>query len=244
MARQARQKSGTGIYHVILRGINKQVIFEDEEDRQKFLAYLQHYKMICNYAIYGYCLMDNHIHLVLKEQEEDLSSIMKRIGVRYVAWYNRKYARCGHLFQDRFKSEVIESDEYLLSVLRYIHQNPLKAKLVKKIESFAYSSYTEYVETCRLIDRDFVLSLFSVEQERAREAFKAFMKGKINEAECMEAHDTVLLSDEDLKQLIQKQVHVKTPADLQAMKKEERDAYLRIIKRVNGVSTRQIARLT
>ena len=99
MTRQARQKSQSGIYHIILRGINKQIIFEEEEDRQKFLECLGHYKLICQYQIYGYCLMDNHVHLLIKESEQDIGSIMKRIGVGYVSWYNRKYNRCGHLFQ-------------------------------------------------------------------------------------------------------------------------------------------------
>jgi len=121
------KKKCSRIYHIILRGINKQVIFEDDEDREKLLGYLQYYKEICNYIIYGYYLMDNHIHLLIKEGKEGIGNNMKRIGGSYVAWYNRKYDRIGHLFQDRFKSEVVESDEYLLIVLRYIHQNRLKA---------------------------------------------------------------------------------------------------------------------
>jgi REP element-mobilizing transposase RayT len=99
VARQARRKSQSGIYHVILRGINKQVIFEDDEDREKFIECLRYYKDICLYRIYGYCLMDNHIHLLITESKEDIGKIMKRIGVRYVSWYNRKYNRCGHLFR-------------------------------------------------------------------------------------------------------------------------------------------------
>ena len=144
MARQARQKSISGIYHIILRGINRQVIFEDCDDKLKFLECLSYYRKACDYTVYGYCLMDNHVHLLIRESNEEIVSIMKRICVRYVAWYNRKYDRCGHLFQDRFKSEIVEDDAYLLVVLRYIHQNPLKVGLVHSLSDYRDSSYYEY----------------------------------------------------------------------------------------------------
>ncbi len=188
--------------------------------------------------------MDNHVHLLINESEQDVGSIMKRIGVGYVSWYNRKYNRRGHLFQDRFKSEVVETDEYVLSVLRYIHQNPLKAGLVNKVEDFRGSSYVEYIGSYNIIDGDFILGLFSEQKETAVKAFKKFMAEKADEIGYLEAHEKSMLSDEDVKGIIQQAANVKTPAALQAMKKEERDGYLREIKLVGGTSTRKIARLT
>ena len=91
MPRQARQQSQSGIYHLIIRGINKQVIFEDEEDREKFMLCLQYYKGISQYTIYGYCLMDNHIQLLIKEGGEPIAKAMKRIGVSDVSWFNRTF---------------------------------------------------------------------------------------------------------------------------------------------------------
>jgi len=125
MPRQARQKSESGIYHIMLRGINQQIIFEDEEDSEKFIETLKTYKAISGYKIFAYCLMGNHCHLLLKVEKEDLVLIFKRIAGSYVYWYNWKYYRRGHLFQDRFKSEPVEDDVYFLTVLRYIHQNPV-----------------------------------------------------------------------------------------------------------------------
>ncbi|MCJ7806540.1 MAG: transposase, partial [Clostridia bacterium] len=119
MPRRAREKSSTGVYHVMLRGINRQNIFKDREDRQQFITTLVKYKKVSGYEIYGYCLMTNHMHLLIKEGGESIDRILKRIGASYVYWYNKKYARCGHLFQDRFKSEPVEDDQYLLVVLRY-----------------------------------------------------------------------------------------------------------------------------
>lgn len=145
MPRTARKKSESGIYHIILRGINKQTIFEEEEDSITFLETLGTYKEKSGYKVFAYCLMGNHIHLLLKEENEELGIVMRRIGASYVYWYNEKYGRCGHLFQDRYKSEPVENEKYLLTVLRYIHQNPLKAGVVKDVASYRWSSYWEYV---------------------------------------------------------------------------------------------------
>lgn len=131
MPRVSREKSSTGICHVMLRGINHQTIFEDEEDYQKYLETLQAYQEKSGYIIYAYCLMSNHIHLLIKEVTESLGIIFKRLGVSNVYWYNWKYNRRGHLFQGRYKSEVVGKDSYFLTVLRYIHQNPYKANIGK-----------------------------------------------------------------------------------------------------------------
>ncbi len=114
MARAAREKSNSGIYHIMIRGINKQLILEDNEDNQKLLEVLKECKVLSEYKIYAYCFMGNHIHLLLKVEKENLEQIFKRIGARYVYYYNWKYKRSGHLFQDRFKSEPIDDDSYLL----------------------------------------------------------------------------------------------------------------------------------
>ena len=144
MPRQARKKSQTGIYHIMLRGINGHQIFVDSEDYEKFLEILKDCKAISEFEIFAYCLMSNHIHLLLKEVKEPIEQIMKRIATRFVYWYNIKYQRAGHLFQDRFKSEPVENDEYFLTVIRYIHQNPVKAGICKKPQDYNYSSYNEF----------------------------------------------------------------------------------------------------
>lgn len=105
MPRQARERSRSGIYHIMLRGINRQNIFEEDEDRQRFIETLKYYKAISGYRLYGYCLMNNHIHLLMGENGESMSLGIKRISSSYVYWYNQKYNRCGHLFQERFKSD-------------------------------------------------------------------------------------------------------------------------------------------
>ena len=243
MPRQARQPSQSGIYHLMIRGINKQSIFEDDADRKKFMWCLQHYKEVSQYTVYGYCLMDNHVHLLIKEGLEPIAKSVKRIGVSYVSWFNQKYGRCGHLFQDRFKSEAVETNEYFLIVLRYIHQNPIKIGKEQKLETYPWSSYPEYSKMSSLIDIDFVLGMFSPKPEVAIDMFKEFMNEKSADNTIM-VYSINKLTDQEAKAVIQKLTQLTIPTELQTMEKEKRNELLRQIKKSEGISTRQIARLT
>ena len=162
MPRQERKKSGTGIYHVMLRGINRQDVFEDEEDYLQMIVCLQGIaerrdedgvpvEPLC--ILYAYCLMSNHLHLLVREQTEDISSVMKRLGIAYAYYFNKKYQRSGHLFQDRFRSEPVNTMEYFVTLLRYIHQNPVKAKIVPSPRDYLWSSFHEYSGTSTSLPR-------------------------------------------------------------------------------------------
>ena len=244
MPRIARKKSKSGIYHIMLRGINRQTIFEDEEDRLKFIDTLRHYKQECEYNIFAFCLMDNHVHLVIKEGKEPLEKLMKRIGVSYVYWYNWKYKRSGHLFQDRYKSEEIEDDSYLLEVIRYIHHNPLKANMITTLGEYRWSSYAEYI--CRysnIVDISFILEMFSHNNEKALELFIEYM-GRMNDCEkSFDLERTNRLTDEEAKEIIKKAIGNLATTQLQSMEKEIRDDFLRKLKAIKGLSIRQIARI-
>ena len=137
---------------------------------------------------------------------------MKRIGVSYVSWFNRNYDRCGHLFQDRFKSEAIESDEYFLTVLRYIHQNPMK---MGQRVTYRWSSYSEYLGEHRLVDTDFALGIFSPEPIRC---FKKYMHEKAEDIGIL-VYKPNKLSDEEAKEAIQETAGITMPAELQKMEK-------------------------
>lgn len=106
---------------------------------------LKECKLVSKYRIFAYCIMSNHVHLLLKIKKEELEQIFRRIGARYVYWYNKKYDRCGHLFHDRFKSEAVEDDAYILTVLRYIIQNPQKAGITDGPEEYEWSSHKDYL---------------------------------------------------------------------------------------------------
>ena len=161
MPRTARKISRSNIYHVILRGINRQTIFEDDGDRHYFMTVLKYYKGISGYKLHAFCLMGNHVHLLIELAGEPLGQVFKRVGVRYVSWYNRKYERTGHLFQDRFRSENVESEQYYRTVLRYILQNPMKAGLEKQPGSWRWSSFLAYWKGAGSItDTQYALNLF------------------------------------------------------------------------------------
>ena len=145
MPRQATKKSATGIYHIMLRGINRQTIFEDGKDSQIFKEAIGIYKAQTDCQVYAYCLMKNHVHLLVKIDEDKIGVFMRKVGAKYVYWYNLKYNRIGGLFQDRYKSEVVEDESYFITVLRYIHQNPVKAGLYKNLYDYKESSYNEYL---------------------------------------------------------------------------------------------------
>ena len=155
MPRQPRESSGTGIYHVMMRGINHQNVFEDKEDYYQFLTTLdvmaQSYEPDGtpggrNYILYTYCLMSNHIHLLIREREDKIGMSIKRIASSYVYYYNHKYSRDGHLFRERFKSEPVNDMAYFVTLLRYIHQNPLKAGIVTNVNDYEFSSWQEYCD--------------------------------------------------------------------------------------------------
>lgn len=131
----------------MLRGINRWNIFQDSEDRITFLEKLGLVKERSSCNIYGYCLMSNHVHLLVRETIETISQIMQRLGSAYVYWYNRKHDRVGHLFQGRFHSEAVDADEYLLTALRYIHQNPVKAGIALDCANYPWSSYHDYMKS-------------------------------------------------------------------------------------------------
>lgn len=149
MPRKPREKSETGIYHVIVRGMGQQNIFHEEDDFQRYLETTKNISLESKVSVLGYCLITNHVHLLLRENDGDISGFMKRLGVSYAYWYNWKYERIGHVFQDRFKSECVEDDAYLLTVIRYIHLNPIKASIIDKPEEYKWSSCAAYYKADR-----------------------------------------------------------------------------------------------
>ena len=236
MPRQARKKSSTGIYHIMLRGINRQQIFEDDEDRERFLETLVNYKDECGYTIFAYCLMGNHIHILMQEGKETLTQVFKRIAGSFVYWYNWKYHRTGHLFQDRFKSEPVEDDAYFLTVLRYIHQNPVKAKICKTAEAYPYSSMREYLSHPVIADTEFALSMLP------KDEFLAFHEQE-NDDHCMEMEEEFRPTDDDVKRWILKITKCQNISEFQLLDCKKRNAYIHKLHE-NGASIRQISRLT
>lgn len=243
MPRVARIKSNSGIYHIIMRGINRQTLFEDEEDYKKFIQTLQRYKEICEYKIYAYCLMGNHLHLLLKEGKEQLETVMRRICGSYVFWYNRKYGRVGYLFQDRYKSEPVEDNEYLLTVIRYIFRNPIKAGIVTNIQNYKWTNYIDYIEGFIRTEIDFVLNILNTDREKAIRRFIDHIN-KDYDDKCLDIQEKQRITDDDARKIIRTQYKIEHAIDIQKFDIVKRNYYIKDLKEKYDLSIRQIERLT
>jgi len=239
MPRSVRKKSVTDTYHVMLRGIDRQVIFRDEEDYLRFLKVLSECKQLCGFELFAYCLMPNHIHLLLRVRSEPLDLVFRRLGSRFVYWYNLKYERVGHLFQDRYRSEPVEDDAYFLTVLRYILQNPMKGGLEGAPGSWPYSSYGCYKgEEDFLTDTAFARGFFA-----SSSALLAYLNQK-NEDRSMDIRPpAVRISDEKAAEIAIKTTCCPTPDAFRKLDKHIQREYAIQLRHAN-LSIAQISRVT
>lgn len=179
MARKPRIDYEGAFYHVIVRGNQRQRIFKDATDYQKYLQFLSTYKQRYRFFIYSYMLMSNHVHLLIEVQSNPLSKILQGINQSYTMYFNRRYKTVGHLFQGRYKAILCDRDEYLLALVKYIHLNPVRAKIANRPEGYIWSSYNHYtkkIDGGALTDTDQVLRTFSEDKATARKLFKDFME--------------------------------------------------------------------
>jgi REP element-mobilizing transposase RayT len=187
MSRPLRVEYAGAFYHVLNRGNAGEKVLRRDRDKEKFLQYAadaaRHYGM----NIHTYCLMDNHFHMIVETRDVNLSAAMQWLNISYAAWYNRKHSRSGHVFQGRFKSYLIEADEYLTTVSRYIHLNPVRAGVVEKPADYLWSSYRSFTggqKAPAWLETGKVLEQFSSKQSAAFKAYKSFVEDiKIEELE-------------------------------------------------------------
>jgi len=237
MARQARGLSATGFYHVVFRGINRQHLFEDESDFLYFLESLQRLKTEMAFELHAYCLMSNHVHLLIKESKMgDISLVMKRLLTKYAMYFNRKYERNGALIASRYKSQPVEVDEYFIPLIRYIHQNPIKAGIVVKLEEYRFSSYRDYEHGGTLTDTAFSLGLLGRDEW--------LRLHQINTNDHFDVSGRVNPSEEEIHRKILRCTEGSEPHEIAAWSKAERDTLLRQLKEKEGLSIRQIERAT
>lgn len=240
MVRMGRIPSESGFYHVTARGNGRQVIFETDNDRLTFLTLTSEAKRKHNVAVIAWCLMSNHVHLLLKDDSNQLSKMMHSLLGGYASYFNRTYGNIGHVFQDRFNSTPIESDSYLLETVRYIHNNPAKAGICA-IEDYPWSSFHEYVVGSTLTDTSLVMEMCGglvpfIEFSKSNEPTPTNLK-----------EPRVHLPDGNASALansvISKMHPGKTLSDIKTLPKNQRTACL-IQLRKAGLSVRQIQSIT
>ena len=236
MGRRLRQGSRTGYLHLILRGNNKQILFEEADDYRFFLSRLGKYCREETIRISAYCLMENHVHLLVNDRENNTSAMMKKLSVSYAKYYNLKYERIGHLFQGRYLCEPVEDEAYLLTVFRYILNNPRKAGICSASQ-YRWSSYRAFFRPETSLDLGFIRDRFRTDQEY-RDYIDASADGN-----CLEYEKPGPHSDARAQETIKERLDICSGTEVQAMKQQERNSALRILKN-EGLSIRQIERLT
>ncbi|HYE11065.1 MAG TPA: transposase [Patescibacteria group bacterium] len=177
MGRLWREEYNGGIYHVIARGNNKEYIFKESIDKGYFIKLLKESMKGMSFRIYGYVLMDNHYHLIVQVFNKKLQEIMHQINNKYSKYFNFKFKRVGHVFQGRYKAILVQDERYLLSLLRYVHQNPIKAGMCKNIEEYKWCSDVFYrTSNDSFINIDTVLDMLSVDRKDAISKYREYMR--------------------------------------------------------------------
>jgi putative transposase len=178
LARQLRIEYPGAFYHVFSRGNQKQPVFLSDDDMYFFLKCLREAHDKFGVIVHVYCLMPNHYHLILETPLGNLSKIMHFLNTTYTIYFNKKHKRCGHLFQGRYKSILIEAESYAQELSRYIHLNPVRSEIVELPEQYPWSSYEFYrgkAKPEKWLDTGFILSLFGNHPDKARSAYTKFV---------------------------------------------------------------------
>ena len=179
MARPLRIEYPDAFYHVTARGNEQKDVFKSQKDREKFLSYLESATTRYGASIHAWCLMNNHYHLLMQTPMGNLSQIMRHINGAYTTYFNVKRKRAGHLFQGRYKAILVEADEYASELSRYIHLNPVRAKMVARPEEYQWSSYRSYIglgKTVDWLETDFILGYFGGKAADTQSRYRTFVE--------------------------------------------------------------------
>ena len=237
LMRSYRVESEAHLHHVTLRGVSKQIIFEDDDDRRFMGGRIRRYLDELDSEIYAWCFMSNHIHLLLHIDVHTMAIFMNKLLVSYVRYFNEKTGRVGHLMQGRYDSVPIETDEQLMATVRYIHRNPEDVP-GKSFATYYWSSYREYTGMPFITNTMPVMKLFSSLNEfvRFHEEWNPASSPPKNSRDA--APD-----DQEAALLACKLLEITSVSEIASLDKTDRDASLAVLKDA-GLSVKQVARLT
>lgn len=183
MARPLRIEYSGAVYHITSRGNARKKIYSDDQDRENFLGVLETVVKRYNWLCHAYCLMDNHYHFLIETPDANLSIGMRQLNGVYTQFYNRRHRRPGHIFQGRYKAILVDKDNYLLELCRYVVLNPVRAKLVELPEHWKWSSYAATAGLKKVpeyLSVDWILGVFGTERRTAQRHYREFVKEGIN----------------------------------------------------------------
>ena len=272
MPRTARVKATSNIYHVVIKGADNQIIFENADDCNKYLEYLEKYKQELNFYLLAYCLMSNHVHMLIFSPNVPIDKIFRKLNTSYACWFNLKYNRTGYLQQGRYYSEAIENVNSMLAVMRYIHLNPVHAGLeASPGDSYIWSSIYDYfnipqnnfglkkgerhpinfssgkifsLESSNLFHSDSLTDTeFIVKCFDNFESFINYHNIKVNEYFLDVSNIRLRLPDDVARQIMLRETGLESCSEFSKLTLPQRDKYLRLL-RDDGLSARQLNRLT
>ena len=248
MPREMRTFSSSKTYHNILKGIDDQTIFYDEQDRRIFLKQLLETKKEYGFTVHAYCLMGNHVHIVMRCDNPILSKAMQSLQIRYVRYFNKKYMRIGTLFRDRFRSKKVEDLEYFLEVCRYVHRNPEKAG-IELTQNYKWSSYQEYLGQGKrnIIDKKVLLHYYNNNlDEFINYTLKKTLSKDLDDYADYESINR--LTDDELAEIIVQKLDIKKVTKIGTYFNKLSDKKLaeniEKIKNISGTNVTQLARVT
>jgi len=265
MARPLRIEYAGALYHITSRGNERKSIFKDDTDRELFLNILHKVNMKYNWICHAYCLMDNHYHLVIETPDGNLSKGMRQLNGVYTQTFNKRHARAGHLFQGRYKAILIQKESHLLEVCRYVVLNPVRAKAVRDVKDWRWSSYGATAGTGKphpCLTPEWILGQFAKQKRSAEKQYKEFIgagistkgiwtevKGQsiLGSNEFAEKLNRYIKGHEDIKEIPKSQRYLNRPALKDIVKKEmlwnKKDRNKQIKEAVNryGYSQKEVA---
>ena len=219
MPRKSRIHFPGAVYHVILRGNAGDPIFFEDRDRYRFYLFLQQATEKFRCRIHGFCLMTNHIHLILQVADSPLSQIMQSISLRYTKWVNFSQNRTGHVFQGRYKALLLAADAYLLQLVRYVHLNPVRAGMVAMPDLYPWTGHRAYLgrEVIPWLTTDWILSQFSDRVGKAQQAYGEFVQQELAGGRQAEYHhgtvEGIILGDDRFADEVLRQANCRRDPD-------------------------------
>lgn len=245
MARTKRNFGCIGLNHCIIRGIDKRDIFFDNQDRKKFLKGLKEFKEKYKISIGTYVLMQNHVHLLVKGEDKSISDFFHSLLISYSSYFNKKYDRVGHLFENRFKNKMINNELYLKNVVKYIHYNPEKAGICP-FNIYKWSGYQELLSEKTWLDKEFIMLYYSDDIKEATKIFQnEHSSGLRRYYEDFVEYELVNnLSDEQVKRLIDYKMKETQNDKNDLLGKEKNCNVLKEVLNIKGVSISQVNRVT
>lgn len=244
MARIRKENINTSFFHIMVQGINKEYIFNSNENINKYMKIMKETKEKIDIMILAYCIMNNHAHILVHEEDiENVTKYMHRVNLLYAKYYNKKYNRVGYVFRDRYKTQPIYSEKHLYTCVRYIHNNPVKANICKKANEYQYSScYRNIFYTDTELERNVKKNMYNEQTDLQEEEKFVLMENEKNKEQiCQEIIKQTMLKNSLTKESLYQ--NEKVLGDIIRKLKQEEDISYRMMEKILGTNRKKLKKI-